>query len=324
MTSPAKDGGSYLTTATNVGSNSTNLIVADSMYFQDGARGSDLARGVTLFPDWIAIGTVNNAVRISAINYNTNTITLASPMTWSSGASIWLYKNSSGSIVLSGSAPDYGAYEYLGSSPVCTYIYSEWGVCQPNNTQSRTVISSSPSGCTGTPILTQSCTYTSQTFSPEQYIQSEDGTLSSLQTGTSGSDTYVYTSAANQGSASYTFSIQSAGQYRMEARILAGASDTAGANSWYVGLDSENANGNDIYAYDALEATTFTRDNVSLRGPSGTPVLAEYDPKIWDLSSGTHTFTFYGREANAWLDQIILKSTTDTTPPAAPSGVRVQ
>ncbi len=318
MTSPAKDGGSYLTTATNVGSNSTNLIVADSMYFQDGARGSDLARGVTLFPDWIAIGTVNNAVRISAINYNTNTITLASPMTWSSGASIWLYKNSSGSIVLSGSAPDYGAYEYLGSSPVCTYIYSEWGVCQPNNTQSRTVISSSPSDCTGTPILTQSCVYTN--FLPEQYIQAESGQLTSMQTGTSGSDTYIYTNTSNQGSASFTFNISNAGQYKMEAKV--NSNNDAGQDSFYVGLDSESAQGNNYYTFDMALTSAFAWDNVNLRG-TGTS-LPEFDPMTWDLTSGTHTFTFYGREANTWLDQIILKRVTaDTTPPAAPSGVVV-
>ncbi|OGY23912.1 MAG: hypothetical protein A2172_02765 [Candidatus Woykebacteria bacterium RBG_13_40_15] len=112
--SAAINGGTYLTTANGSGSNSTSLVVLDALYFQDGSWGSDLARGVTLFPDWIAIGTVNNVVQISSINYSTNTIALASPMTWNNGASIWLYKKSDGSIVLSGSAPDYGAYEYVG------------------------------------------------------------------------------------------------------------------------------------------------------------------------------------------------------------------
>jgi hypothetical protein len=43
--------------------------------------------------------------------------------------------------------------------PSCTYSYSDWGACQPNNTQIRTVISSSPVGCVGTPVLSQSCNY---------------------------------------------------------------------------------------------------------------------------------------------------------------------
>jgi len=63
------------------------------------------------------------------------------------------------------------------------------------------------------------------------------------------------------------------------------------------------------YAYDAMLSSTssFEWDNVSLRGPNGLPELDEYDPMNWTLSVGLHTFTFYGREANTWLDQIILK-----------------
>src|ERR1017187_1390880 len=86
--SPAIDGGTYLTQAKGVGANSTTLVVDDAMYFQDGTWGSDLARGVTFFPDWIAIGTVGNTIQISSINYATNTITLASPASWSDRANI--------------------------------------------------------------------------------------------------------------------------------------------------------------------------------------------------------------------------------------------
>ncbi|TAN40055.1 MAG: hypothetical protein EPN25_09110 [Nitrospirae bacterium] len=43
----------------------------------------------------------------------------------------------------------------------CTsFMYSAWSACQSNNTQSRTVTSSLPAGCTGgTPVLTQACTF---------------------------------------------------------------------------------------------------------------------------------------------------------------------
>lgn len=53
----------------------------------------------------------------------------------------------------------------LSSSPTstpppasCTYTYSAWGTCQSNGTQTRTA-TTSPAGCTGTPILSQTCTY---------------------------------------------------------------------------------------------------------------------------------------------------------------------
>jgi mono/diheme cytochrome c family protein len=41
----------------------------------------------------------------------------------------------------------------------CTYTYGVWGTCQSDGTQTRTVTASSPAGCTGTPVLTQACTY---------------------------------------------------------------------------------------------------------------------------------------------------------------------
>ena len=133
--SEAIDRGTHLTATVGTGSNSSSLVVADAMYFQDGTWGSDLARGVTLFPDWISIGTVTNGVQISRIDYSSNTITLASSMTWSNGARIWLYKNSKGVGVLSGAAPDMGAYEYDPANPIPTPTMStpvpamaEWGM----------------------------------------------------------------------------------------------------------------------------------------------------------------------------------------------------
>lgn len=41
----------------------------------------------------------------------------------------------------------------------CVYTYSTWGECQPSGTQTRTVLTALPAGCSGTPILSQSCTY---------------------------------------------------------------------------------------------------------------------------------------------------------------------
>lgn len=109
------DKGVNLTQANNSGTSSTTLIVDDTLYFQDGSRGSSLSN---IQADWIAIGTVSNTVQISSINYGTNTITLKSSKTWSDNAKIWLYKNSKGNIVLWGSAPDIGAHEYTGSEDV--------------------------------------------------------------------------------------------------------------------------------------------------------------------------------------------------------------
>jgi len=44
--------------------------------------------------------------------------------------------------------------------PTCTTItYTPWSSCQSNNTQTRKLISRTPSDCTDTPILSQSCSH---------------------------------------------------------------------------------------------------------------------------------------------------------------------
>ena len=108
--SPCIGAGTHLTHAVGAGVGSSTLVVLDALYFQDGAWGSDLS---DVQPDWIAIGTVGNVVAISSINYATNTITLASAMTWADNAPVWWYKNSAGERVLYGSAPEIGAKPYV-------------------------------------------------------------------------------------------------------------------------------------------------------------------------------------------------------------------
>lgn len=114
--SPCLNGGTYLTQANGSGSSSTSLTVDDAGYFQDG---SGLGSGLTsVDADWIAIGTIGNTVQISSINYSTDVITLASAMTWSDNDNIWLYKDSDGTVVLNGTAPNYGAYQGTGESTI--------------------------------------------------------------------------------------------------------------------------------------------------------------------------------------------------------------
>jgi hypothetical protein len=100
--SPAIGAGSYLTTASGSGTNSASLTVGDASYFFDGAGG-------LVNPDWIRIGS-STTVQISSINYSTNTITLTSPVSWSSGDGVYLYKDSKGNVVLTGANPDLGAF----------------------------------------------------------------------------------------------------------------------------------------------------------------------------------------------------------------------
>jgi len=55
----------------------------------------------------------------------------------------------------------------------CTsFTYSAWGACQATNTQTRTVASSSPAGCSGgAPVLTQACVYVAPIDGAALYTQ---------------------------------------------------------------------------------------------------------------------------------------------------------
>jgi mono/diheme cytochrome c family protein len=89
--------------------------------------------------------------------------------------------------------------EALGSAPpanTCTsFTYSAWGTCQADGTQSRTVTSSSPAGCTGgSPVLTQSCTYVPPVTTCTSFTYSAWGTCQS-----NGSQSRTVTSSSPAG-----------------------------------------------------------------------------------------------------------------------------
>jgi hypothetical protein len=107
--SPAIDAGAPLTTvhSSDTGGG-TSLVVVDSRMFQDGWAGVE--------PDSIAVGSVESVAKIVSIDYSTNTITLATPISRSPGSPVWLVSNSSGTRVLFGGAPDIGAFEYGGAT----------------------------------------------------------------------------------------------------------------------------------------------------------------------------------------------------------------
>ncbi len=99
--SPAIGAGGPLTTAAGLGANSTSLTVGNAALFSDG-YGLTGVQG-----DWIRIGA-STTVQIASINYSSNVLTLASPVSWSSGDAIYLYKNSTGAVVLNGANPNIG------------------------------------------------------------------------------------------------------------------------------------------------------------------------------------------------------------------------
>lgn len=102
--SPAIDAGGPLASVAPADTGSGAVLVLNNASpFQDGWAGTN--------PDCLAVGTVMNTACIASIDYATNAITLGSAISRNPGDPVWLYKNSSGRTVLSGSAPDIGALE---------------------------------------------------------------------------------------------------------------------------------------------------------------------------------------------------------------------
>ena len=97
-TSPAIDAGRFLTNTASSGSG-TVITVDDAGYFFDGF---DIVDG-----DSIQLEGQTQTARITNVNYATNTLTLATSLTWTSGQGV--------SLPYEGSAPDIGAYEYTDS-----------------------------------------------------------------------------------------------------------------------------------------------------------------------------------------------------------------
>jgi hypothetical protein len=107
--SPAIDAGTSITTvASGDSGGGTSLVVNDAYAFQDGTWIDGIKA------DCISVRSVGNHICITAINYSTNTITLASdPGPRANGDPIYLYSDSNGNVQLQGTGPDMGAVESL-------------------------------------------------------------------------------------------------------------------------------------------------------------------------------------------------------------------
>ncbi len=92
--SPCIDAGRFLTLTTASGAGTT-IQVEDAVYFSDGYGLID--------GDEIAVGT-NPVARVTAVDYETNTISVDQSLTWEAGTPV--------SYPYNGSTPDIGAHEY--------------------------------------------------------------------------------------------------------------------------------------------------------------------------------------------------------------------
>jgi hypothetical protein len=98
--SPGIDKGTWLTTITSNSGTGNSFVVNDSDYFMDGWGMQELG----VLGDIIQLEGRTKRVRITNVDYNSETITVNETLNWVKGQGV--------SLSYSGSAPDIGAYEY--------------------------------------------------------------------------------------------------------------------------------------------------------------------------------------------------------------------
>jgi hypothetical protein len=127
------------------------------------------------------------------------------------------------------------------------------------------------------------------------------------------------TSVTNGGRAAYTFTLPNAGSYYVAAIVSAPSTNE---NSFYVNIDAEPTD--PLMIWDIPISATFTSQPVSWRG-NGTsdPNTAQFRPKTFQLTAGTHQLIIRGREANATLATLSIVAAPPTLKMRALAGGRM-
>jgi Fibronectin type III domain len=256
--------------------------------------------------------TAHDAAGNSGVNTLTVTYTppdTAEPIiTTTSPTSGDTYSTEEDSVSLGGSASD-----NIGVTSV-TWINSRGGSGTASGTDNWTISNVSlqegdnvitvtahdAAGNSGVDTLT--VTYTPPDTA-DHIIEAQSGTISSPMQIVSDSDAsggaYIQTTQVDSGTAAYTFNIDESGTYKIIAKVYA---LDAAHDSFYVKIDDGeefiwHLNPSD----NPDEFNVWREDEVNNKG-TGTWDNPQYDPYTIELTQGTHTITFRGRETNCRLD----------------------
>jgi hypothetical protein len=101
------------------------------------------------------------------------------------------------------------------------------------------------------------------------------------------------TGVTGGGRAVYSFSVPTTGDYVISAMTVAPDSDH---NSFYINIDSDPTDPTMIW--DLALTSTLAQTKVSWRG-TGDDGSDQFNPKVFNLTQGTHQLIILGREANA-------------------------
>ena len=118
---------------------------------------------------------------------------------------------------------------------------------------------------------------------------------------------YVSSPVAEQGSVTFMVNIPVAGVYDIWARVL---SPSSASDSFYVSVD----NGAEDVFDDAEGKWTNTWQWSAVNGRAGTGTPLTLNPRTFQLTPGTHTIKFRGREANATLNRVLISNDLSYVP----------
>jgi parallel beta-helix repeat protein len=140
---------------------------------------------------------------------------------------------------------------------------------------------------------------------PSQTFAATSGTISPPFTVNNGLVSQsVLTGVNGSGQAVYSFNISVSGTYTVSAEVIA---PSLTQNSFYVNFDSQPTD--PLMVWDIPVSPVLTTQTVSWRGNgSGTPLAAQFLPKVFNLSAGKHTLIIRGREPNTTLGAISIIS----------------
>jgi hypothetical protein len=113
------------------------------------------------------------------------------------------------------------------------------------------------------------------------------------------------TDVTNGGQAVYPFYLTNAGNYLISAMVTA---PSASQNSFYVSVDTPPTD--PLTIWDIPVSTKMTWQTVSWRGNgNGDPATAQFSPKVFTLSAGSHQLIIVGRESSTILGTIKISAT---------------
>ena len=178
------------------------------------------------------------------------------------------------------------SYSDTGLSPSTTYTYTVSAYDAAGNESNQSSSASATTPAALAVIEAQSGTITS----PMQIVSDAEAS----------GGAYIQTVQANSGTAVYAFYIDESGIYKIIARVYA---FDAGSDSFYVKIDDGEEF---VWHLNPSQFNVWREDEVTATGD---------DPYTIELTQGTHTIRFRGRETNCRLDYFYLSKVDGLSAP---------